>query len=56
MLTDEDKQYVVERLTSYVAMLEKPRQALTSPFVGTTFANDLDTGTPLQMVMDCVRL
>lgn len=56
MLQEEDRKYVVEKLTKHVASLEKPRETLVAPFIGTTLADYLDPGPPRDMVLNVVRL
>lgn len=56
MLSDVERLYLIERLIAHVATLEKPRETLLSPFVGTTLPSLLSSGTPQVVVTDIVRL
>lgn len=56
MLSDVDREYLIERLTLWLGPLEKPRETLASPFVGTTLPRDLTTGLTEVIVRDAVRL
>jgi hypothetical protein len=56
MLSDADKDYVVDLLIQLVAPVERPRETLTAPFFNTTFPQDLRQGNPRELVIDAVRL
>jgi hypothetical protein len=56
MLSDKEKNYIIEVLIREVSPVERPRETLTAPFYGTTFPRDLTQGNPGQLVMDAVRL
>lgn len=56
MLTDDEKQYLIERLTSHVAVDNTPRATLAAPFVGTGFPAALGEGNPRQLVLQSVQL
>jgi hypothetical protein len=52
VLTQDEWDYVIERLTVFVSRYEKPREALVSPFGGTELAANLISGTPAEIVRD----
>ncbi|WP_217602377.1 hypothetical protein [Chitinophaga sp. GbtcB8] len=56
MLSENDKDYVIEVLTSRLILEEKPRTALVLSFMNTTFAEDLVQGKAREIAMDAVRL
>lgn len=56
MLSDDEKDYVIERLVALVAPLERPRETLTAPFLHTPFPQELRQGFPRELVIDAVRL
>jgi hypothetical protein len=56
MLTEEDKNYVIEKLIFWIGPLDRPRETLTAPFFGTTFPGELRQGNPNELVIDAVRL
>jgi hypothetical protein len=56
MLSDIDKQYVIDILTQWVSTVERARETLVSPFFGTTFPEHLTQGSPRALVIDAVRL
>ena len=56
MLTQDEWDYVIERLILFVGTYEKPRETLAAPFHGTALLADLISGTPAMIVRDIVRL
>jgi len=56
MLSEADKDYVIEVLTGRLTLEEKPRATLAAHFIGTTFAEDLAQGKARELAMDAVRL
>jgi len=56
MLSDPDKDYIIEVLVRLVAPLEKPRETLATAFINTTFAQDLIQGMPQALVISAVQL
>src|SRR5690242_13546029 len=56
MISEADQEYIIDRLTAWVAPLEKPREALTAAFIGTAFPEQLGQGLPAQLVREAVRI
>jgi hypothetical protein len=56
VLSDIDREYLIERLTKWLAPFEKPRETLASPFINTSLPKDLTTGLTEVIVRDAVRL
>lgn len=53
---EEDKDYLIQELIIWLGGVEKPREALTTPFFNTTFPAELRIGSVTEMIMDAVRL
>jgi hypothetical protein len=56
MFSEADKDYVIEVLTSRLALEGSPRSTLVAYFMNTTFAEDLVQGKARELAMDAVRL
>jgi hypothetical protein len=56
MLTEEDKNYVIEMLTVQVAQAGSPRLSLVTPFNATSFAAELTGDSPIELAREAVRL
>lgn len=57
MLTEEDKNYMVEILATQLGANGTPRQNLVAPFYNTDFAKDLiEGGTPRFLAIDAISL
>jgi hypothetical protein len=56
MLTFEDREYLVEQLFAFAKNDDAPRRWLTTPFIGTTMADDLRGTTPRELVVNAVAI
>lgn len=56
MFSEADKDYVIEVLTSRLALEGSPRSTLVAYFMNTSFAEDLVQGKARELAMDAVRL
>lgn len=56
MLTEKEKAYIIDAVTSKLALKDNPRQVLTIDFIGTSFPESLGQGNSRELSTDAVRL